>query len=107
MNARLILKEAPPPPRGKAGYRHRYSYQEAAAELRANPGRWAIIATFDDRKPTRDRNRSTGNVQARNLAKNLKNGLLASFRPAGSFDAVTRLSDEGYQVWASYRAEQA
>ena len=57
-----------------------------AAELRANPKRWALIIT----RPT--------DKSASQFAFRIRNGLNAAWRPAGTFEAVSR----GCDVYARY-----
>ncbi|WP_143194335.1 hypothetical protein [Micromonospora sp. CB01531] len=65
-----------------------------ANELRANPGRWAVA--YDDVTP---------NVASRR-AGDIRNGLLASFRPAGAFEATTRATAGRARVYVRYIGEK-
>ncbi len=77
----LQFVEALPPSR-KLG-REASAYFEEAAELKAHKGQWAVLKTFD--KPS----------GAGSLASAVKNGKYAAFAPAGSFEAVSRTTDDG------------
>ncbi len=77
----LQFVEALPPSR-KLG-REASAYFEEAAELKAHKGMWAVLKTFD--KPS----------GAGSLASAVKNGKYAAFAPAGSFEAVSRTTDDG------------
>jgi hypothetical protein len=59
---------------------------DEAAELRANPGRWAYIFTSKTRNG------------ANQFAKYVRDGARTAFRPPGAFEAVAR----GNDVWARY-----
>ena len=52
-------------------------WRDEAAELRANPGRWALLTQTEGNK-------------ARNLVVQIKMGRLQAFRPAGTFEATAR-----------------
>lgn len=66
-------------------------HTNVASELRANPGEWAVVA--EDVSPT--------------LAQLIKNGKLVAYRPAGSFESVTRGISNGRaaKVYARYVGE--
>ena len=53
-------------------------WRAEARTLRANPGRWALLAQTE------------GTNEARNLAWQIKTGRLQAFRPAGAFQSVSR-----------------
>ena len=55
--------------------------------LRSNPGTWGLVIT------------SANPECAGTQANNIRRGILAAFRPAGTYRAVAR----GHQVWASYQ----
>ncbi len=63
------MKFQDPPKAGNCKYDH----QSIAAELKANPGRWALV--FE-------------NVFS-SLSVSIKSGRLAAYRPAGSFEALS------------------
>jgi hypothetical protein len=62
-------------PRGRRGPR---KYISLADELRSRPGDWAQLTEQDSVRA------------AYNLADNIRRGRLVAFRPAGSFEAMTR-----------------
>jgi predicted alpha/beta superfamily hydrolase len=68
----ILNWEAPPPSSGgRKADRH---WAEIAEELRGRPGEWALVS--DD--------------ISHQAAHNIRAGRLASFRPAGSFEATMR-----------------
>lgn len=76
--AEILRWEDPKPslqPR-ENGY-SRSRYRDIADELRAQQGRWAVIAEFSGRNRTA-------------LATHISRGAIGCFRPAGDFDAVSR-----------------
>lgn len=83
-----VLKwEDPPPsnqgPRGKWG--------AVAAELKAHPGKWALIAE--------------GIKHASTVSNGVKTGKIKAFEPAGEFEATTRSTtpkDGGPRVFDVY-----
>ena len=75
------------PPRGSKGPSQILLTE--AAELRANPKRWALIIT----RPT--------DKSASQFAFRIRNGLNAAWRPAGTFEAVSR----GCDVYARYMGD--
>jgi hypothetical protein len=70
-------------PPGPSGHE---TWENEAAELRANPGRWARIFT------------SKTHQGALQFAKYVRDGARVAFRPPGTFDAVAR----GNDVWIRY-----
>jgi hypothetical protein len=60
------------PPASNYG-RQRIDHRAVAAELRKHPGEWAKIA-----------------VGAQRMAHEIKAGIMVAYRPAGSFEAVSR-----------------
>ncbi len=82
-----------PPRRATAGPQGRWS--EEAAELKANPGRWALLVTFGG---------TENNHLARAMAANIKSGRYASFRPHGHFEAISAATAKGTstEVYARY-----
>ena len=64
------------PPVSKAGRAdgRSHKHEEIAAELKANPGKWA--KTFTGVSPS--------------YTSNIKNGLLKAYLPVGTFEAVSR-----------------
>ena len=78
--------ELPPDHRGGFGRDIPQVWVEEASALRAKPNIWARIGS---------KNTVSG---AGNLARKIREGKLASFRPVGDFEAKTR----GLDVWARY-----
>lgn len=68
------------------------TWKAEAAELRAHPGQWAVIAE----RPRYERSR------AYDLSVNVKQGRIAAFRPSGSFEAAVRLDGDMHKVYARY-----
>lgn len=81
--------EEPPnvqrPSRGISG-----EWQRVAAELRANPGCWAVVASGD---PSESRRLSC-------VAANIKFARLRAFAPLGAFEAMLRTVDGVSNVYA-------
>lgn len=74
----IIRWEDPKPSNGRRDSSAPWSrYGAIADELRARPGRWAVIAEFPGRSRT-------------SLATHVRVGAIACFTPAGDFDAVSR-----------------
>jgi hypothetical protein len=82
--------EDPPPSRQ---YGPRTDHAAAAAELKARPGEWAVIA------------RHMTPAAARTAAGRIRCGFPAAYKPAGSFDAAARTVDGEYRTYAMYRGE--
>lgn len=70
----LIHKWESPPQPGARRRADRRGWEPLAEALRANPSRWAMLAYG----------------LAPQLAHEIQAGVLAPFRPAGAFEAVTR-----------------
>lgn len=67
-------------------------YDEAAAKLRENPGLWGVIAE--------------GNTNyAAGLTSHIRCGTLPCFRPAGSFEAMSRQDGGVRTVYVRYVGE--
>jgi hypothetical protein len=64
-----------------------------SAALKAAPGRWAVVAVFDD------------NTGSRAYAGSMRRGARKAFRPAGTFEAASRLVDGENRVYARYVGE--
>lgn len=79
--------DEPPPSRGRWDGARRREMQKFAAELKENPGRWAIYPW------------PTGKEAARAMASRISNGHIATF--AKGFSAVSR----GDVVYVSYEEE--
>lgn len=88
--ARVIRWEEPTPGRhrGNLGV-GRSRYEAVAAELRANPGRWALIYEAE------------GDSRAA-LATHIRMGQVQCFSPCGDFDAVSRRIEGVERVYARY-----
>lgn len=87
--AKVIRWEEPTPrkrpgPAGQGWSR----YAGLAEELRANPGRWALVAE-----------RTDGN---HGLATHIRSGQMQCFTPTGDFDAASRCVDGITRVYARY-----
>ena len=67
-------------------------WRDEARILRANPGRWALLAEYPDTTSS-----------ARTLAWQIKSGRLAAFRPGGSFEATSRQGS----VYARFLADHS
>lgn len=91
----IVRWEDPPPPaRGKGGggpgvFRSRYD--SIAAELRANPGRWAVVDVVD-----------TARERGGGLVTQITGGHLLCFKPAGDFEAVGRWRGAVLTTYARY-----
>ena len=75
--------ENPPRPGGS-----RTDWGQVAAELRENPGKWALVGTA----PTK------GAAAAK--AYQIKTAKAVPFTPAGSFDATSRAVDGEFRIYA-------
>ncbi|MFH8409575.1 hypothetical protein ACH4FX_33055 [Streptomyces sp. NPDC018019] len=65
-------------------------FTAAAEMLKARPGQWARVQKREKR------------ARAATAAYQINRGLLAAFRPAGSFEAASRTVDGEYLVYARY-----
>lgn len=79
--------EDPPPARGTRQARSRW--HRIAAELRANPGQWAVVATYPS-------------MSARSTAVKINAGKVAAMRPAGHWEACTRTVEGETRIYARY-----
>lgn len=69
---------------------HMYAYE--AEQLRANPGRWAVIRKFTkDKRPS-----------AYTMVSLLKRGRLSAFQGEENWEAVTRTTGDTVKVYARY-----
>jgi len=82
-----------PPPPGRPGGRTS-QWEPVAARLRANPKRWARIATFGKSRA----------ASASALANSINKGTPA-WAPRGAFEAVSRKEDNGVNVYARYTVD--
>jgi hypothetical protein len=73
--------------------------EEEARELRAHPGKWAIVRSWPAG--------SNSAGSAGGTVNSIRKGRFAAFRPEGSFDAVSRHDPEGVlHVYARYTGEE-
>lgn len=90
-----VLRWENPPPRSPRGNPNpglaapESKYAPAAAELRERPGEWGLL--FVGSKATAA---SLGNI--------IRSGVIAAFRPAGDYDAVTRTVAGRTRTYARY-----
>jgi hypothetical protein len=87
------MKWKDPPARPITGKRG--VWREEAAELRASPGRWALLATFGG---------AGHNQNGRSMAANIRKGRYQAFRPQGHFEATSASAPAGpsTEVYARY-----
>jgi hypothetical protein len=83
------LKFEDPPPAKRAPRR----FDLVAQELKANPGRWAVIAVFDKRP------------NANSTARQIRLGLTSYWQNPGDFEAVSRAVGDEFRVYARYLGE--
>lgn len=88
MTKTTLRFEAPPlasrTPRGRA------VEEDVVPQLRKHPGQWAIIHCANTR------------AAAYAMAHQIRHGVLASYRPAGAFEALGRTVDGEYRVYARF-----
>ena len=77
------------PPASQGVFRKEPLFLEEAAELRANPGKWAVLTT-----------RETG-AKASSLATAIKSNAYVAFKE-GKWDAVARTVDGEHRVYVRY-----
>lgn len=82
-----VIRWEDPPPSHNPGQRGMFVAELVARDLRANPGRWAVVAE------------NNGNV---GLAAGIKGGRYPALRPAGAFDAVSRSRGGIFTTYARY-----
>lgn len=95
--ASVIRWEEPPATESRVSTTRRKApskYDLLANELRSRPGQWALV--LDDG--------SSG--KASGLATHIRLGQVLCFTPTGDFDAVTRVVDGKYLVYARYVGEE-
>ncbi|MGW7785982.1 hypothetical protein CFC35_05460 [Streptomyces sp. FBKL.4005] len=78
------------PPADARTTKRGHDHFKAAAALREQPGRWALIRTT----PT--------SQAARSAAHQIRDGRINAYLPAGSFDATSRTVDGEFRVYARY-----
>lgn len=90
----VIRWEEPPPGNARRPLGSGHSrYTAVADELRAQPGRWALV--FEGRAG-----------MATGLATHIRMGSMHCFTPAGDFDAVSRRIDGYTRVYARYVGDE-
>ncbi|MFB6963246.1 hypothetical protein ACFCYB_41430 [Streptomyces sp. NPDC056309] len=67
-------------------------HQAVAANSQQTPGAWILAALYD------------GRMTGQSVARMIRNGTMAAYRPAGSFDAYEAMHDGGSAVWVRYVA---
>jgi hypothetical protein len=91
----VIRWEDPKPSMQPVETKTRWSrYQAVADELRAQPGRWAVIDIFLGPKRTA-------------LAAHIRRGAIVCFTPAGDFDAVSRQVYGSTVIYARYVGDES
>jgi hypothetical protein len=79
--------------------RPKNSHVRAAARLRANPGQWQIIGDY--------RSSQSADHMAYTIRTAFeKPGQSSPYAPAGSFQAYTRLTEDGSRLFACYVGER-
>lgn len=98
----MNIAEWADPPADKTGSFGRNSvaflYTDEAEELREFPGRWGVLRDpdFDWRNQT----------QASGVAHGINTGKYAAFRPAGSFEACTRMVNGEAKLFVRYVGDE-
>jgi hypothetical protein len=88
MTTEIRFEDPPPESRGKRGVSKRN--RDISEKLRKRQGEWAWVHT------------SATRGAAASLAHHIKVGTSPSFRPAGSFEAISRVVNEQCRVYARY-----
>lgn len=98
-DSRSILRwEEPPDRKRQAG---RVDWSVVADDLKAHQGQWAAIYEAKE-SPHSPAPSETELRRARGLATSIKAANVICFRPQGSFEAVTRMTDTSVTVYARY-----
>lgn len=84
-----VLRWEEPPPAKRGAVTSSSRFDALAEELRAQPGRWAVI--YDG---------TTKSFSG--MAHHIRQGAIRCFAPAGDFDATYRASADGVRVYARY-----
>ncbi|MGW8329427.1 hypothetical protein ACWGLE_16135 [Streptomyces sp. NPDC055897] len=84
----IVFEDLPPSTRRPSNSEFRHA--DAARKLKAQPNEWARV---QKRKKRGD---------AATAAYQIRNGLLAAFRPAGAFEAKSKTVGDDYFVYARY-----
>jgi hypothetical protein len=87
--------EDPPSRRHNRG--GRVAHVDEVAELRAHPGRWAVLREYPAEQPSR----------AKGFAYAINHGVKASFRPSGEFEATWRTDAGRIKVYVRYVGESS
>jgi hypothetical protein len=85
---KIVRWESPPPAKGKGSTEPSSAFADIADELRANPGRWAVVKEQPGRYS--------------GLATHIRMGQMICFTPSGDFEATTRRLGERTVVYARY-----
>lgn len=83
------------PPTGRAAKTEPDKYQAEAAELRARPGDWAVLAMVGTTS------------QAYRLKKAVTEAKYPAFAPAGAFEATSSTNGDGIKVYVRFKAPEA
>ena len=70
--------------------RPRLTHKDRAAELKKNPGQWAVVAFPKNWK------------SAQSLASSIRHGHWPPYAPAGTFEAVAGKEGRRYVIYARY-----
>jgi hypothetical protein len=90
-----VIRWEPPPKRTRAV--GRMNWQPVADALRAHPGRWALV--FETSALDAEQRVTRG------IANGIRTANLTAFRPAGSFESVTRMVGDRTYVYARCLSE--
>jgi hypothetical protein len=82
------------PPTSGGFDKRKNAYEDEAEALRSRPGEWGVVVTF---APSED-------SRARSTSNSITKGKYVEFRPAGSFEAVSRKvpGDDGNEIIKVY-----
>lgn len=86
----LIFEDPPSPKNRQSSAAH---HSTVAAQLKERPGEWARAGAYG----------SYGSSAS--MARHIRQGHLAAYRPQGAFEAVARTVDGEYRVYARYVGE--
>jgi hypothetical protein len=93
VNTSTLVWESPPATAKATADPHRFEAE--AGELKANPGRWAVLTTV-----------GTGS-QAYRLRKAITEGKLAAFAPAGAYEVKSAKNGDGIKVYVRFATDVA
>jgi hypothetical protein len=92
---RSVIRWEDPPPRHRSV--GRLDWSTVADELEGNPARWALVHEASIADP---------DVRtARGIASGINTATLTAFRPAGTYEAVSRMINNRCFVYARYVGE--